>query len=232
MKKKSAVLTKEERDILILAALHGQHLNNAQIAQRLGISVSRVKTLIHQACIKLGAHNRNEAIFCAIMKRGEISSGEFYSIDELAEILKSLGPDMTRKIAQLVRQESEHGQLSWEDEPIICTARRRDTILTERERDVLILAGRGLTNTEIANRLYVTNNSVRTFLNQAYSKLGTRKRADAVALALKQREISIDEIFSLEEVIQGLAPLGAESIEKMAQLMSQELGQKPVLTGS
>jgi len=231
MKTKSTLLTKEERDVLILAVVHGQHLNNAEIAQRLGVSVSRVKTLIHQACVKLEAHNKNEAIFVAIMKRGEISPTEFYSLDELAEILISLSPDMLRRIAHLVRQELEHGQLPSKDEQIICTDRRQDAILTKRERDVLILVTRGLTNKEIADRLCISISAVRTFLNQACTKLGARKRADALVLALKQREISLGEIFSLNEVVQSLAPLGAESIEKIAQLLSQKLGQEPVPTG-
>ena len=231
MKTKSTVLTREERDILILAALHGQHLSNTDIARSLGISVSRVKTLIHQACVKLEAHNKNEAIFVAIMKRGEISPTEFYSLDELAEILISLSPDMLRRIAHLVRQELEHGQLPSKDEQIICTDRRQDAILTKRERDVLILVTRGLTNKEIADRLCISISAVRTFLNQACTKLGARKRADALVLALKQREISLGEIFSLNEVVQSLAPLGAESIEKIAQLLSQKLGQEPVPTG-
>jgi len=90
MKTKSTVLTKEERDILILGTIHprGKHLSNSEIGQRLGISVSRVKNLIHHACVKLEAHNRIEAIFFA-MKRGEISLNEVYSLDELAEILSS-----------------------------------------------------------------------------------------------------------------------------------------------
>jgi DNA-binding CsgD family transcriptional regulator len=190
-----------------------------------------VKTLIHQACVKLGAHNRNEAIFFAIMKRREISPTEFYSLDELAEILISLGPDMLRRLAHLVRQELEHGRLPGKDEQIILTERRQDSILTKRERDVLILVTRGLTNKEIADRLCISISAVRTFLNQACTKLGARKRADALVLALKQREISLGEIFSLNEVVQSLAPLGTESIEKIAQLLSQKLGQEPVPTG-
>lgn len=58
------ILTKEERGILILGALHpnSKHLSNGEISQRLGIPVTMVKTLIHQACVKLGADNRNEAV--------------------------------------------------------------------------------------------------------------------------------------------------------------------------
>jgi DNA-binding NarL/FixJ family response regulator len=234
MKTKSNVLTREERDILILGALYprGKHLNNTEIAQRLGVSVSRVKRLIHRACVKLGAHNRNEAIFFAIMKRGEISVNEVYSLDELAELFSSLSPDMLRRIAHLVRQELEQGHLPGKDEQIIPTDRRQDTTLTKRERDVLILVGRGLTNKEIADRLYISISAVRTFLNRACTKLGARKRADAVVLALKQREISVGEVFSLNELVQGLAPLGAESVEKIAQLLNQKLGQEHIPTGS
>ena len=233
MKTKSTVLTREERDILILGTINprGEHLSNIEIGQRLGISVGRVKTLIHQACVKLEAHNRIEAIFFA-MRRGEISLNEVYSLDELAEILSSLSPDMLRRIAHLVRQELEHGHLPGKDEQIICTDRRQDTTLTKRERDVLILVGRGLTNIEIADRLYISIGAVRTFLNRACTKLGARKRSDAVVSALKQREISVGEILSLNEVVQGLAPLGAESVEKMAQLLNQKLGQEPIPTGS
>ena len=233
MKTKSTVLTKEERDILILGTINprGEHLSNIKIGQRLGISVSRVKNLIHQACVKLEAHNRIEAIFIA-MRRGEISLNDAYSLDELVEILSSLSPDMLIRIAHLVRQELEHGHLPGEDEQIILTDRRQDSILTNRERDVLILSVRGLTNIEIADRLYISISAVRTFLNRACTKLGACKRSDAVVLALKQREISVGEILSLNEVVEGLAPLGAESVEKMAELLNQKLGQEPIPTGS
>ena len=231
MKTKDTVLTKEERDILILGALHGQHLKNAEIARRLGMSVNRVKTLIHQACIKLRAHNKNEAIVSA-MKRGAISPTEVFSLDELAELFCSFSPDMLRRIAQLVRQKLEHGQPPVGDEQIISTERRQDTILTKSERDVLILAGRGLTNKEIADRLCLANGTVRVFLNRAWTKLGASNRAEAVILALKQREISGDEISSLSELVQYFTPSGAESVEKMAQLLDQKLVQEPVPTGS
>ncbi len=231
MKTKSTVLTAEERDILILGALHGQHHNNAEIAQRLGMSVNRVRTLIHHACIKLEAHNKNEAIVSA-MKRGAISPREVFSLDELAELFCSFSPDMLRRIAQLVRQELDHGHLPEKDEQIICTERRQDGILTKSERDVLILAGRGLTNREIADRLCLTNGTVRVLLNRAWTKLVASNRAEAVVLALKRREISVGEVFSLNEMVKSFASSGADSVEKMAQLLDQKLEQGRIRTGS
>jgi DNA-binding CsgD family transcriptional regulator len=239
MRTSRRVLTEEERDILLLVTQHpgGEHLSTSKIAQRLGISVSRVKTLMHQACVKLGADTRAEAVFFAL-KRGEISANEFLSLDEMAEILDSLGPegpDMLRRIAHLVRQEQSLGQMPEMDErisPIIPPARRQPGILTNRERDVLTLASRGLTNLEIADRLCMSSSAVGTFLKRAFTKLGTRRRADAVVLAQKQGETSPTESFSFDEILQLLAPLGAESIEEMAQLLDDRMEKPPRSTGS
>jgi DNA-binding CsgD family transcriptional regulator len=229
MSTKSTVLTGEEREVIILCAIHphDRHLSNSEIAQRLGVSISKVKRLIHQACLKLEAHNRNEAIYFAV-RRGEINLNEAYSLDELAEMLRSSSPVMLRRIAHLLRQELEYWYVSGKDEKIICTERRQDTILTKRERDVLILSMRGLTNKEIADRLYISIGSVMIFLNRACRKLGARKRADAIDLALRQGEIGLDEITSFDELLRVLVPLGAESIEKVAQLLDQRFGQEKI----
>jgi DNA-binding CsgD family transcriptional regulator len=49
-------------------------------------------------------------------------------------------------------------------------------ILTRREREVIELAGRGLSNREIATTLYISLRTVNAHLNHAYAKLGTRDR--------------------------------------------------------
>ncbi len=235
MTTKSAILTKEERDVLILCTtdLHGKHLSNSEIAQRLGISVSRVKNLMHQACLKLGARNRMEAIYLAFAQHREISLAEYYSIDEGIEFFGSLSPDTLRRIAHLVRQRMEHGRLPSNDEKIVLTDRRQDGVLTKREREVLSLTGHGLTNKEIADRLCMSTGSVRIFLSRAYTKLGACRRDDAVILAIKQREITvIGDISSFNELIEYLALLGADSVEKVAQILHQRLEQEQIPTSS
>jgi len=233
MKARGSILTGEERDVLLLAATHpgGQHLTNNEISQRLSVSVNRVKTLIHQACLKLGAHNRAEAILFAI-KRGEIEFVELYTLDELAEFFWALCPDILRNITHFTREELEHGLIPVKIEQIVRKDNRQGAILTKSEQDILALVGRGLTNKEIADTLYVTISTVRTILYRAYTKLGTNKRNDAVLLALKQREIGIDEMYSLSELMEYLGKLSAESREKIAQLMKQKSRQEPVPTYS
>ena len=55
--------------------------------------------------------------------------------------------------------------------------------LTEREREVLVLVAEGLTNDEIANRLYLSPATARTHVSRILTKLDARNRAGLVVLA-------------------------------------------------
>lgn len=58
--------------------------------------------------------------------------------------------------------------------------------LSGREREVLDLVSRGLSNQEIAETLYVSINTVKTYIRTAYAKIGVATRSQAVAWALSR----------------------------------------------
>jgi DNA-binding NarL/FixJ family response regulator len=60
--------------------------------------------------------------------------------------------------------------------------------LTAREQEVLDLIGCGLSNREIAERLFITPKTAEHHVSQILGKLGARTRSEAVALALNQGE--------------------------------------------
>jgi DNA-binding CsgD family transcriptional regulator len=54
--------------------------------------------------------------------------------------------------------------------------------ITPRELEILSLVAQGLSNREIAERLFVSENTVKTHCSRAFDKLGARRRTQAVQM--------------------------------------------------
>jgi PAS domain S-box-containing protein len=68
---------------------------------------------------------------------------------------------------------------------------RRARTLSPREREVLGLLARGLTGEQIAERLVLSPETIRTHIRNAREKLGASTRVEAVTMALIAREIQV-----------------------------------------
>jgi len=84
-----------------------------------------------------------------------------------------LAPRVTRRlIAQVTAQRT-----------VTAAATARLDVLTGREREVLALVGRGLSNDEIGSALFLSPATARTHVSHAMVKLGARDRAQLVVIA-------------------------------------------------
>ena len=83
-----------------------------------------------------------------------------------------LAPSVTRR---LIERFAEGSHVTTDDGPL--------RQLTEREREVLVLVARGCTNSEIAERLYVSVATAKTHVGRVLTKLDARDRAQLVAIA-------------------------------------------------
>ena len=75
-------------------------------------------------------------------------------------------------------------------------------MLSEREQDVLALLADGLSNKQIAERLFITYNTVKWYNTQIYNKLGVNNREDALTTAqelglLSQSETTNQQAYNL-----------------------------------
>jgi DNA-binding CsgD family transcriptional regulator len=60
--------------------------------------------------------------------------------------------------------------------------KREDLGITRRELEILALIAQGLSNREIAEKLFVSENTVKTHSSRVFDKLGARRRTQAVQL--------------------------------------------------
>jgi len=102
------------------------------------------------------------------------------SVDEVAQAVRkanqgksTLAPEATQALISATRRPPEIGH-----------------DLSEREREVLSWLVEGLNNREIAERLMISNSTVKNHLSNIFSKMGTTSRTQAVALAVEHKIVN------------------------------------------
>ena len=126
-------------------------------------------------------HNVPRHLWCrwaegeALRRAGELGA----AVDRLESALDEATAQQIEVVAVRIRRSL---RLAGRRLPVERTPRASGVGLTKREREMVVLAGRGLTNAEIARRMGLGRPTVARILSNAMGKLGAESRAHAVSL--------------------------------------------------
>lgn len=136
--------------------------------------------------VVLTSYSEDEKVFAAIKAGAMGYLLKETSTQDLLQAIRdvyhgesSLHPAIARK---LIRELNRPTTLPPSDEP-----------LTDREAEVLVLVARGLSNQDIADKLVISERTVRTHVSNILSKLQLANRTQAALYALKEGLTSLDE---------------------------------------
>src|ERR1700722_6155274 len=92
-----------------------------------------------------------------------------------------LGLRLTRK--QIVLKEGRVSATVPAGQPFAVNSKKLEELeITPRELEILELIARGMSNREIAEKLFVSENTVKTHSSRVFDKLGAKRRTQAVQL--------------------------------------------------
>ena len=177
-------LTRQTRPDVVLMDIRMPRTNGIEATVQIIAKYPETRVLV------LTTFDLDEYAFAAL-RAG--ASGFLLKNVESAELLAAIrtvakgdavvAPRVTRKLLERFA-----GQLPAEP-GLQGTQDPRLSLLTGREREVLIELARGLSNAEIAERLYLSESTVKTHVGRILPKLGLRDRVQAVVFAYETRLI-------------------------------------------
>jgi DNA-binding NarL/FixJ family response regulator len=148
-----------------------------------GISVCREirSSLPGTACLMLTSYGDDQAILGAIMAGAagyvlkQTSGSELVgAVRRVAAGQSTLDASATQRVMERLR-----GQMAIADPA---------SALTDQEKRVLDLIGEGMTNRQIAERMYLAEKTARNYVSALLAKLGMQRRSQAAAFAARLAE--------------------------------------------
>jgi len=180
-------LAKELKPHVVVMDVRMPKMSGVEATRRIKQEVPEVAVLV------LTAHDDDEYVF-ALLQAG--ANGYLLKTAEMEELVKAiravaagqsaLDPVVTGKV---VAQFASGRSLP----DVLANVKDEYEGLTEREMEILRLVGRGLTNKDIGQQLYISDRTVQAHLSNIFSKLGVNSRTEAVMYAVRRGWISAGE---------------------------------------
>ncbi len=129
-------------------------------------------------CLMLTSYADDQALFRSISAGAsgyllkEVHGAELvHAVREVAAGRSLLDPATTQRVLQRLRGEE--------------VRKRRLTSLTDQERRILELIGRGLTNRQIGEEMHLAEKTVKNYVSSILAKLGLERRTQAAVLVAR-----------------------------------------------
>lgn len=177
--------TAELKPDILLLDINMPRMNGLEVTRKLRDSRSSVKVVI------LTIHD-DESYVLEVVKAGAAGY-----------LLKDIEPGMLIKAIRTVYEGESFiyptlakklfGQIArGEEKKAVLSQRRGEERLTEREIEVLQLIAQGMSNQEIANKLYLSEKTVKNHLTNIFRKINVTDRTQAVLYAIKHKIVSLE----------------------------------------
>ena len=119
---------------------------------------------------------------------GDVDIQRAFAAGVKAYVLKSMPP---KDLIEIIRHVHAGKKRVPPEVAALLAEHLADESLTQRELDVLIQVAGGLRNREIATRLQVSEDTIKTHLKHIVDKLGARDRTEAVTIAVRRGIIQL-----------------------------------------
>lgn len=133
--------------------------------------------------LMLTMHNHDEFFMSAIREGADGYLLKDAPSEQVIEAVRAVAkgesvihPSMTRKLLTFHQQQRPY---------------QEDNSLTEREMDVLLCLVEGMSNKEIANKLYISDKTVKIHVSKIFKKLNVKSRSQVVILAVQKQLVPI-----------------------------------------